>query len=891
MSIEIAISPSGRLRLEGAENIFADGNGAGLFQLLLGSLPLEAGASCNFFYRIVREYAMQLCRQTAGNDEQADCDPFEASLPNQTMIDSWLFERPPLTGGEYLNRDRLNQYMVQLAEYARQEHVASKQPLVEWLRKLNPAWRDVGKVSFHLAENKNDPDGNHPFLFLATFIHRISENDRPKHLPLALALKNYANDRNTLLSMLRPISAVTKQSKLIASMMNNKTIFQTCAWSVRDAFTFLSDIPIFESANIVVMTSRIWQRQPPKVQVQISLRTVEKQSFFSGHGLLDFSIDAVLGDETISPEGLKSLLESGEQLVRLKGEWVEIDSKKVKQVLDQWQHVQEENAGISIRDAMRLLAEGGVPGKSILPDVEHGICRVKLATDLEKMLKDATVPERIQLPSLPQHLRKILRPYQLDGVKFLWGLTRIGMGPCLADDMGLGKTLQVLVYLELLRRDGVLDELPALLVLPASLLNNWRSEAQKFTPDLKVKLLHPSLLAPSELQHFRNDPAGFLRRYELVVTTYALSARYTELSKLEFPLVIADEAQMLKNPTTHQSRAVRALKASRRIALTGTPVENRLTDLWSIFDFTNPGLLGKLSEFLDFTRKKIQDELPENLAPLRRLTGFYILRRLKSDKSIIQDLPDKVEVNNFCRLSKKQAAMYQAVVDNMRKALQSKDTNGIQRKGIVLKSLLQFKQICNHPNQYNSNLGEFKTEESGKFQMLVELAEQIMAMQEKVLVFTQFREMTEPLHELLSQVFGRRGLILHGNVPVKKRASMVDAFQNEEGPPFFVLSLKAAGLGLNLTAAKHVIHFDRWWNPAVENQATDRAYRIGQHSNVMVHKFICSGTVEEKIDQLINSKRKLAEAVVDSAGEVSLTELGTDELLDLVKLDINQLEV
>lgn len=884
MGMEIAIAPSGRLRLEGAENIFAEGNGAGLFRLLADPLPPDAGASCSFFRRLARDYAMRLCRSATGEGS----DPFAAALPDRELIEAELFDRPPLTGGEYLNGELLERCHRELAEWAKREFEAAELPFEEWLRKLNPAWRDVGRISFHLAENKSDPDGAHPFLFLATFIHRVSESDQPRHLPLGAALKAYANDRNALLSMLRPIQEAAKGSALIASLLADRSIYRPGVWSAREAYAFLQDIPVFEAANIVVRMANLWKRAPKKLQVQISLDTVGKRGFLSGDSLLRFSVNAAIGGTPLSERELEELLKSGDGLVRLKGEWIEADSEKVGQLLNAWRRAAAAVPGLPVMQGMRLLAGGAVPGGGALPELDRGLCRVEMVGELEKQFRELTAPERMQLPPLPEKLSNTLRPYQLDGVKFLWGMTRIGMGPCLADDMGLGKTLQILTYLELLRRNGDLAGLPALLVLPASLLNNWKNEAEKFTPELKVKLLHPSLLSPDELAEFDGDPAGFLRRYDLVATTYALVTRYMELARLEFPLVIADEAQALKNPGSQQSRAVRRLKGARRIALTGTPVENRLTDLWSIFDFTNPGLLGSLNEFVDFTRRLTPEDGPVNLAPLRRLTGFYILRRLKSDKSIIRDLPDKVELNRFCRLTKHQAVLYQQVVDRMRRELEAADE--FQKKGVVLKSLMQFKQLCNHPAQYTGE-GDFKAEESGKFLELAELAEKIALKQEKVLVFTQFREMTDPLHELLSRVFGRPGLILHGGTSIRARARLVEAFQKEEGPPFFVLSLKAAGTGLNLTAASHVIHFDRWWNPAVENQATDRAYRIGQHRNVLVHKFICSGTIEEKINSLIWSKRKLADSVVTSGGEVPLTELDTSELLELVKLDIHHIEV
>jgi non-specific serine/threonine protein kinase len=353
---------------------------------------------------------------------------------------------------------------------------------------------------------------------------------------------------------------------------------------------------------------------------------------------------------------------------------------------------------------------------------------------------------------------------------------------------------------------------------------------------------------------------------------------------VEWRLVILDEAQAIKNPSARQTRVVKQLKADARVALTGTPVENRLSDLWSLFDFLCPGLLGSADRFKKFV-KTLEQRESDRYAPLRNLVRPYVLRRLKTDKTIIADLPDKTEMKAFCGLSKRQAALYGKSVDELARALEGLD--GMKRRGLVLAYLLRFKQICNHPSQLLGD-GGYDAAESGKFERLHALCDEIASRQEKVLVFTQFREMTEPVAAFLGHVFGREGLVLHGGTTVKKRKGLIDAFQREDGPPFFVLSLKAGGTGLNLTAASHVIHFDRWWNPAVENQATDRAFRIGQHRNVVVHKFICRGTVEEKIDALIEEKTRLAEDILEAGAEALLTEMNDEELLRVVALDVDR---
>ena len=375
---------------------------------------------------------------------------------------------------------------------------------------------------------------------------------------------------------------------------------------------------------------------------------------------------------------------------------------------------------------------------------------------------------------------------------------------------------------------------------------------------------------------------GGIGGVDLVITSYGTLARTAWMAEVRWSLVVLDEAQAIKNPGTRQTRAVKRLPSRVRLALTGTPVENRLGDLWSLFDFICPGLLGSAQAFSRFARRLAEDE-HAGYAPLRKLVQPYILRRLKSDRQIIADLPDKTELKAYCPLTRVQAALYQESVATLAQQIETLD--GIQRRGVVLAFLMRFKQICNHPSQWLGD-GAYAPGDSGKFSRLRELAEAIAARQEKVLVFTQFQEMTGPLAGFLQEIFGRPGLVLHGGTPVKARQSLVEAFQREFGPPFFVLSLKAGGTGLNLTAAAHVIHFDRWWNPAVENQATDRAYRIGQNKNVLVHKFICRGTVEEKIDALIEAKLGLSNEIVEGGAETLLTEMSSDALLRLVSLDL-----
>jgi SNF2 family DNA or RNA helicase len=433
----------------------------------------------------------------------------------------------------------------------------------------------------------------------------------------------------------------------------------------------------------------------------------------------------------------------------------------------------------------------------------------------------------------------------------------------------------------ILQKGGVKDgRRTSVLVVPASLIANWAAEIARFAPTLRTLIAHPSDMSSTELRALDQNR---LAHVDIVITSYGTLLRAPALLAMTWRLAVLDEAQAIKNPGARQTRAVKQLNARARIALTGTPVENRLSDLWSIFDFINPGLLGSDKEFARFTKRLAAR--PQNpFGPLRELVRPYILRRLKTDRSVIADLPDKTEVKAFCSLTRGQAALYQRSVTDLSAELAS--ANGIKRKGVVLAFLMRFKQICNHPSQWLGD-GAWAEADSGKLARLREIVEVIAAKQEKVLVFTQFREAAAPLAAFLGSVFGRPGLILHGGTPVKTRQSLVRQFQENEAVPFFVLSLKAGGAGLNLTAASHVIHFDRWWNPAVENQATDRAFRIGQKKNVLVHKFLCRGTVEEKIDALIDSKRQLLQDLLEGGQEVLLTEMTDEALLKLVALDVH----
>ena len=594
--------------------------------------------------------------------------------------------------------------------------------------------------------------------------------------------------------------------------------------------------------------------------------------------MLDFRMDVTLDGDPLTEAEVADLLAGTENLVMMRGQWVEVDRARLERTMERFRAAEElaSRDGLTFAEAMRMLAGAAVAADdAAIADTDWAM--VTAGPWLEQTLTALRAPDGNGIDP-GAALRGTLRPYQKAGAQWLHLLSGLGLGACLADDMGLGKTIQVLSLL-LVDQARQAKPRPSLLVAPASLLGNWAAEIERFAPGLKSVIVHQSAMPADQVRGFTPEQAS---EYDLAITSYGSLLRQPAFAATDWRLVILDEAQAIKNPNARQTMAVKALPAKARIALTGTPVENHLSDLWSIFDFINPGLLGSAKQFASYA-KGLADRTHNPYGPLRELVRPYILRRMKTDRSIIADLPDKTEIKALCGLSPRQAALYEQAVEDLARSLE--DADGIQRKGVVLAMLMRLKQICNHPSQWlNDNV--WAEADSGKWARLREITEVVAARQEKMLVFTQFREMTGPLTAFLGEIFGRPGLVLHGKTAVRSRKSLVQRFQDDESVPFFVLSLKAGGSGLTLTAANHVVHVDRWWNPAVENQATDRAFRIGQKRNVLVHKFICRGTVEEKIDALIDSKKSLSNELLAGGDEINLTEMTNDDIMRMVRLDL-----
>lgn len=761
------------------------------------------------------------------------------------------------------------------------------------------------RIFFHLVENKNDDA--YPFSFLATYSTK-DEKGGIKHAPLKYALTEYKNDRDKILDLLSCLNRAAEVSKLIGEFTSSGEMFHPLRLTTNEAWQILRDIPKIEESGIVCRIPDWWKKSRQKTRVSVSL--TKKKSRLGLDSILGMEGYLEVDGEKLTKAEIKKMLAMDEGLSLIKGKWVEVDHERLNLLLKE---MEKYHGDISMMEALRMSFNSGNVASESKDEID--INAISNATWISELLRDlrsvsSTGKKAMKLPS---SFKATLRPYQSKGYEWLSKMTACNFGACLADDMGLGKTVQVLAFLESLRQ-GAPDS-KILLVVPASLLGNWQNECKKFAPLLPLTILHPSASRNAEkkncqpenaprhaerslslskcdsasliLNQVQNDSGAIQNGNSpfLSITTYSMVSRMEDLQQTDWDLVILDEAQAIKNPSSKQTKSIKSLKAKNRIALTGTPIENDLTNLWSLYDFLNKGLLGTSTEFKRFASSL--KENPSGYSKLKAMISPFMLRRLKTDKSIISDLPEKMEMTDYVTLSKKQRVLYKKYVDDLAKLLEKakQDEDPMKRRGLVLASLLKLKQICNHPDQFNGADG-FSEKDSGKFEMLKDICQTIYEKRERVLVFTQFKEICPALDDFLSGVFGIRGFVLHGGTPIVKRNKMVEEFQSDNYIPYMVISVKAGGTGLNLTNANHVIHFDRWWNPAVENQATDRAFRIGQTKNVMIHKFVSRGTIEEKIDELIKSKTELAQNVISAdSGENWITEMSDSDLMNMFRLD------
>lgn len=820
-----------------------------LYQFGMEGKPEHATPSAGFLYQVAAAF---FARLTDLPELELVRENAKVSLSSEAL-EELLAAVPFVIGAEYVTEGWIKSVFSKLNDIFAEEIVGYDGTVEMYLTEKNQKLHVPERVFFHLVENK---DAEFPFAFLATYATK-GEEGRVKHVPLKYALTEYENEREKLLSLLACLNRAAEVSELVSGFMESGELFHPLRLTSEEAYTFLKQIEEIENTGILCRIPNWWRKKAAVVSMSVSLGD-ERPSMLGFDALISMKPKLEVDGVELTQTDIRKLLAQTEGLAFLKGKWIEVDHARLRKLLEE---MDEKSGEITLMEALRM--EIGTEPVDVGAMVSNGKW-------LSELLRDLRRPEKIRKAAVPSTIHAELRPYQKNGYAWLNYMDKLGFGACLADDMGLGKTLQVLTYLEKLRKRE--KNARVLLIVPASLLGNWQREAEKFAPKLDLLILHGSS-APVLGKLVSEEPA-FLN-----ITTYGMIPRIKELKDINWTCIILDEAQAIKNPATKQTKEIKKLSGRMRIAMTGTPIENDLTNLWSLFDFLNKGLMGTSAEFGQFTKRL--KEHPEKYAQLKSMVAPFMLRRVKTDKSIIADLPEKLETIDYAALSKKQVVLYRKTVEEMEERILNSE--GIERRGVVLATIIKLKQICNHPDQY---LGQetFSGDDSGKFALLKSICETIYEKRERVLVFTQFREITEYLAQFLKEIFHTDGYVLHGGTPVSRRSKIVEAFQGNAYVPFIVLSVKAGGTGLNLTKANHVIHFDRWWNPAVENQATDRAFRIGQTKNVMVHKLVCQKTIEEKIDAIIESKKELAENVIGSGGEKWITELDNNALMNLLRL-------
>ncbi len=790
----------------------------------------------------------------------------------------------------------------------------------EWVGRLrDPSPQQQYRLHLHLAEPAAPAGGPWPDLFNPeahgdlpwTISFYLQAFDDPNHLVEASRIWKSPGDVHFFEGrriehpqelLLKELKRASRVFSLLDTVLAGATP-SVIELTTRQAYLFMRDVrPLLQESGFSVDIPSWWDNPERGISLRLKVDSEELPSEgvrsmgFSPAGratlgldsLVDFSWQIALGDQALTFEEFRRLARERGPLIRWKNRWIELRAEDLAAAED---FLRKQIRGqITVREALQM-AYGPAAGRLGLP-----VSGLDATGWVSYLLTPQTSGTRMPMVPQPAQFLGTLRPYQVKGLSWLAFLDQYGLGACLADDMGLGKTIQFISLLLAERQapDGATEAPvigPTLLVVPTSVIANWVREFHRFSPNLRVRV-HHGPMRESGPRLIENAASA-----DIIITTYALAYRDREwMSQVNWWRVCLDEAQNIKNPTAKQAVAIRAIQAPRRIALTGTPVENRLSELWSIMEFCNPGYLGTPGEFrreYAVPVERLRDR--SRAAQLRGMVQPFVLRRLKTDPSVIADLPEKLETKVYCPLTSEQARLYEAVVNQL---IETADqAEGIRRRGLVLASLIKLKQICNHPAHYwgqgedpQGGTGTDLTGRSGKTRRLLEMLDEVIAEGDSALIFTQFREMGHLLTRLIRAELNIDALFMHGGTPPGKRQQLIDRFQKRDGTcPLFVLSLKVGGVGLNLTAANHVFHFDRWWNPAVENQATDRAFRIGQHRAVQVHKFICAGTLEERIDEMIEQKTELAQKIIGS-GEAWLTELSTSQLHEILKLRYDAVE-
>lgn len=760
----------------------------GLTFLASEKCDLKLPPSLAYWRDFAHSYFRALCRQGVPTDQW-----ISPAVPDEHTLRELRRAAPPMHGLEYLTDDALTGLWSDLDAFTGSKAMARKTGLPGYLRQLHSDWNLVGRVTFHLAENKKDPDL--PFAFMATYTPEEADatsSTRVTHRPLSAALRESIDSgvQGKLDALLQPVSRAAKSVPLIEELVETRALFSPQAWNLSLAHRFLQAVPQMESCGVIVRVPNWWNAsRPPRPRVEVRVGTAA-QSTLSEQGL-DLQVNVSIDGEPLSEQELSQLAEARQGLTFLRGKWVQVDQEQLQSALDHWNTLKSERLdGVGFLEGMRLLAGASI-GDADVPDQVDRWTRLQAGPWLEKTLNELRDPNRQVSDVCTDQLNATLRPYQDVGARWLWMATRLGLGVCLADDMGLGKTIQVITLLLQLKQEqrspaisgrsngAKKSRAPSLLILPTSLLGNWQREIESFAPDLKLKVFHRSAIDAKEFKTIADDADNALRDFDVVATTYGLVRRQEWLADVHWRMVILDEAQAIKNAGAAQTKAIKSIPGDGRIALTGTPVENHLGDLWSLFDFCQPGLLGTSAEFRKFAKADDSHALSRRLASLRQLIGPYVLRRMKTDPKIISDLPGKTEMRVDCGLTRKQATLYRAITDELEQSLDL--ASGIQRRGMVLAALMQLKQICNHPSLYLKQ-DEFTKTESAKYKELESICRTLIEKQEKMLVFTQFQSMCEPLTQFLQTVFGQPGLALTGKTAAGKRAKLVKQFQSKSIP-------------------------------------------------------------------------------------------------------------
>lgn len=839
-----------------------------LFKLGFTDRKILLSAGLSFLRQFLYHFVVQIQHQPDIEILRHNINVF----PSGKILVKTIEQAPYLVGIEFLTKNWLVSIWKRALNYYKTEIQSYNGKVSDFIKEFSKDAHIAGKVFFHIVENK---EGEAPFAFLATYSVTSKNTGETAYLPLKNAFEEYSSNRDKLLNLLSSVNQAAKESNFIHEILETGEILHPLSLSASEALNVLYEIPIYDHCGIVCRIPDWWKSKKSKVSLSLNIGSAQ-DSILGINSILSFDIKFMLGNHSVSQDEINRILSDNVGLTYIKGNWIEVDKEKIKKMFDAFNSVKKKykTDSITFFEALRLQLQGIKISNEEEEDIDDYV-EISFGEWVENFMNKLRNPDLLEPIAEGSNFKTSLRKYQQKGLNWLHQLYSLNIGGCLADDMGLGKTIQIIALFNYLRETNETNK-PNLLIVPASLLSNWKSEIQKFAPDLSYFIAHTS-----ENKLSNNTDNKFIYNYDFIITTYSLTHRYFSLFDIKWNCIILDEAQAIKNSKTRQTKTIKKLNALRKFVLTGTPIENRLSDLWSLFDFINPGLLGSSNEFKSFVLEMQQKA--EGYVRLKNIISPFILRRLKTDKSIIKDLPNKIEMKVYADMTKQQVILYSQLVNKL-KGLLNESKNNFSRKGLILSFLMKFKQVCNHPDHLTGK-NIYNPKESGKFIRIKEICETILEKRERLLVFTQFKEIIHPLKTYLDKIFQHPGLVLHGSTPVRKRKELVNTFQSSQYVPFMILSLKAGGVGLNLTKANHVIHFDRWWNPAVENQATDRAFRIGQTKNVVVHKFITKGAVEEKIDKIIESKTKLANEVISTSNETWITEMSNDELVNLFSLN------